>query len=82
MNIRRIIPLLACFIMIVLIILDYILIRKPYKYALIVLIFIGALVQTPLFNGISRRLELIFGIAYFTASMVLLISYGISEKER
>jgi len=82
MNISDLIPLIAFSLIIVLILMNYIVVKKPYKYVLILLIIPGIIIHIPGVKIQNRNIELLlFGVLYFIAAIILLIYYVRSKKK-
>ncbi|UZQ49988.1 hypothetical protein [Clostridium kluyveri] len=82
MNVTQIIQTTAFLLLAVLILVDYIVIKKPYKYLIILFIVPAIIVQTPVVKNLNRNLELIFGTIYFMLTIIFLIYYGVREASR
>jgi hypothetical protein len=54
--------------------MNYIVVKKPYKYVLILLIIPGIIIHIPGVKIQNRNIELLlFGVLYFIAAIILLI---------
>ncbi|GFP75058.1 hypothetical protein [Clostridium fungisolvens] len=76
MNIKQIITASAFLLIALLVLKNYISIKKPYNYLVVAFIVPAILFQTPLTNKISTNLETIFAGVYLICSFVLLFSYN------
>lgn len=81
MNIGQIISIIAWLVLIILILTDYIIIKKPYKYIAVLLIIPAIIVKTPLISRISRSLELIIGAVYLLAIIMIILSCVVHSKK-
>ena len=79
MNVTQIIQTTAFLLLAVLILVDYIVIKKPYKYVIILFTVPAIIVQTPVVKNLNRNLELIFGTIYFMLTIIFLIYYVVRE---
>lgn len=83
MDLAHIISVIAYSLIAILILINFIEIKKPYNYLTVVFIILPAIiVQTPIVKDMSRSLELIFGTLYFLTAMGIIISYGFSMKKK
>lgn len=82
MNVTQIIQTTAFLLLAVLILVDYIVIKKPYKYLIILFTVPAIIVQTPVVKNLNRNLELIFGTIYFMLTIIFLIYYVVREASR
>ncbi|WP_333861430.1 hypothetical protein [Clostridium sp.] len=82
MNVTQIIQTTAFLLLAVLILVDYIVIKKPYKYVIILFTVPAIIVQTPVVKNLNRNLELIFGTIYFMLTIIFLIYYVVREASR
>lgn len=81
MNIGQIISIIAWLVLIILILTDYIIIKKPYKYIAVLLIIPAIIVKISLMSRISRSLELIIGAIYLLAIIIIIISCIVHSKK-
>ncbi|GKU25550.1 hypothetical protein CFB3_06790 [Clostridium folliculivorans] len=83
MNIKEIITASAFLLIAVLILKNYISIKRPYNYLVVSFIIPAVLIQTPLTNQITTNIESILAGIYLICSFVLLVSYNHSlSKEK
>lgn len=73
MDVTQIIQTTVFLLLAVLILVNYIVIKKPYKYLIILFIVPAIIVQTPVVKNLNRKLELIFGTIYFMLTIIFLI---------
>ncbi|MGV8981154.1 hypothetical protein [Clostridium sp.] len=81
MNINHIIPIISYSLIIILILMNYIVIKKPYKYLLILFIIPAIIFQTPIVNNLNKVLESVFVTLYFVSAMIFLIYCVLTEKK-
>lgn len=81
MNIGQIISIIAWLVLVILILTDYIIIKKPYKYIAVLLIIPAIIVKTPLISRISHSLELIIGAVYLLAIIMIILSCVVHSKK-
>lgn len=81
MEINQIIPIILWLLAIILILTNYIVIKKPYNYLTILFIIPAIIVETPLVNSLNKSLETILVPLYFVLALILLICYAKSEKK-
>jgi hypothetical protein len=77
---KQIIPIIMPSLLVILIIKDYIVIRKPYKYLFIFMIILGITFLTPVVNHLNKDVETIFVTLYTVFSVILLICFLIKDK--
>ncbi|GFZ31730.1 hypothetical protein CSC2_22560 [Clostridium zeae] len=76
MNINQIITALAFLLIALLVLKNYIPIKKPYNYLVVAFIVPAVLIQTPLTHKINVKVEAILVGIYLICSFVLLVSYN------
>lgn len=85
MNIKQIITASAFLLIAILVLKNYISIKKPYNYLIVVFIIPAVLIQTPLTQMVTKNIELLLVGVYLICSFILLVCYNHSlskEKNR